>query len=98
MRYKLFTTRRFERSFKKLPPAIQKHLKSEVFKLETNPKLGKQLRNKLSRFRSIHTIQTGTHYRVLYKVDEKNKYIDLLYAGTRENFYKEAARANLKAA
>jgi mRNA-degrading endonuclease RelE of RelBE toxin-antitoxin system len=98
MNYNLFTTRRFERSVKQLPPTIQTHLKNEIFKLATSPTAGKRLKDKLSRFRSLHTIQTGTHYRMLYKINEKEKTIDLLYAGTRENFYQEAARANLNTA
>jgi mRNA-degrading endonuclease RelE of RelBE toxin-antitoxin system len=93
MPYKLYTTPRFERAFKKFPPHIQTFLKAESLQLADQPTLGKRLQGRLSHLYSLHASYKGTHYRVVYTMNTDEQFIDLIYAATRENFYKEVEKA-----
>lgn len=98
MKYELRVTKSFERVFRKLPKQVQQQIKSEIFILEDQPYLGESLRGELRFLRSFHLKLNNVHYRVVYKVDEKQRIIDLHYAGVRENFYTKVGHLRLKKA
>jgi mRNA-degrading endonuclease RelE of RelBE toxin-antitoxin system len=98
MRYKLTTVRSFERVFKKLPPAVQTHVRGKAFTLEDNPRCGSRLTGVFRGLWSLHTRFQDTDYRVLYEIDDRQCEVTLLYTSSRENFYREIGRLRLKAA
>lgn len=95
MTYTLLMTPKFRRAFRKLPPQVNAKIKSELFKLENDPNLGKQLKGEYRRIRSLRIVTGGVHYRVFYKVDQTE--IHLLYVDTRENIYQVLRRIKLSA-
>jgi mRNA-degrading endonuclease RelE of RelBE toxin-antitoxin system len=97
MSYEIRTTGSFERAFKKLPPQIREVVKKQIFRLEDNPRSGEQLRGKFRFLYSLHIKLENTEYRVVYTVKEHEQRIELHYVASRENFYKEVSRLQLKA-
>ena len=96
MVYKIVTVPAARKSLKKLPKPVQKHLIEKLHALKANSSAGEQLERPFQAFRSFHTIIRGTHYRVVYEVDQKQQHIIIRYAATRENFYKQLRRLKLK--
>ncbi len=80
------------RSIKKLNPTVKKKLQIAITSLAKNPESGEKLRKEFKGLVSLHLKITNTEYRVVYTVDYKNQTIVILYAATRENFYKELKR------
>lgn len=96
MPYELRVTTSFGRAFKKLPKQVQQFIRANIFILEDQPLLGEPLKGELHFLRSFHLKLNNTHYRVVYRADEKLQAIDLHYVGTRENFYAEVRRLGVK--
>lgn len=96
MKYKLVTVRSFEKSFKKFPPNVRTHIKEKVFDLENDPNSGSRLTGAYRDLWSLHTKFKGTEYRVLYTITDTRKEVTLIYTSSRENFYREISRLNLK--
>ena len=96
MAYEVFLTPSAQRSLKKLPQPIANQLVTQMHWLKTNPLLGQSLEGKQSFLRSLHTVITGTHYRVAYEVHEKTQEIAVYYLGSRENFYRRLSKLRLK--
>jgi addiction module RelE/StbE family toxin len=86
----------FERAFKKLPAQVQTFVKNKLFALEEQPHLDEPLQGKFRFLRSLHLKLENTVYRVVYRVNEESREIDLYYVASRENFYAELRRLNLK--
>jgi mRNA-degrading endonuclease RelE of RelBE toxin-antitoxin system len=97
MSYELRTTGSFERAFKKLPPQIRETIRTQLFFLEDNPRLGEQLKGKFRFLWSLHVKLENTEYRVVYRVKDREQVVELHYVASRENFYKEVERLQLKA-
>lgn len=96
--YKLLVTRHFERTFRKLSPQVQDHLKPLLYELEHNPRKGEQLKGKFAFLHSLHTTYKGTHYRVIYQVNHQHHTVELVHAAVRENIYNILPRLKLKVA
>lgn len=92
MPYQLLITPAAQRSIKKLPSNIKAKLLEEIRTLVVNPMRGEVLRKEFKGLLSLHLKIVNTQYRVVYKVDNQACVILILYAATRENFYKELKR------
>jgi len=79
MSYRLETTRRFEKGFRKLASDLKRRVDKEVRLLETQPYSGKRLRGE---FEGTFSLRLGD-YRVIYWVDEFAKRIILLTVAHR---------------
>lgn len=88
MSFRLFTSPTGQRSLQKLSPPIRQHLKSEILQLADNPLRGKPLESSQRFLRSLRVVYRGTHYRVAYQVNAREKEIIVHLVGSRENFYK----------
>jgi mRNA interferase RelE/StbE len=83
MTYRLETTRRFEKDFKKLASDLKQRIDKQVKLLETQPYSGKRLRGD---FAESYSLRLGD-YRVIYWVDEAAKRIVLLTVAHRRTVY-----------
>ncbi len=82
-RYSLAITRRFKRSFRKLPRNVQERVYERIALLLENPYLGVRLRGELS---GLYRLRVGD-YRVIYAIDEEKRLIVLLDVGHRRRIY-----------
>ena len=96
MLYVVTVTSPAYRMLRKLPPQVRKHLVTCAQTLPGDPLAGQQLEGKLAAFRSLHTTYNGTHYRIIYEVDDLHREIVVLAVGPRENLYDRLRRMKLK--
>ncbi|RLI39069.1 type II toxin-antitoxin system RelE/ParE family toxin [Candidatus Bathyarchaeota archaeon] len=82
MAFVLMTTRRFERSFRKLEQAVRERVLSRVRELADNPYIGRRLAT-----RPVWYIRVGD-YRVFYHIDEERKLITLIDVAHRRAAYR----------
>ena len=83
MSYRLETTRKFEKDFRKLASDLKRRVDKQVRMLETQPRAGKRLRGE---FEGSYSLRLGD-YRVIYWVDEAAKRIILLTVAHRRTVY-----------
>jgi mRNA interferase RelE/StbE len=83
MNFRLETTRKFEKDFKKLASDIKRRVDQQVKTLETQPYSGKRLRGE---FEGSYSFRIGD-YRIIYWVNEAEKRIVLLTVAHRRNVY-----------
>ena len=83
MSYKLETTRRFEKDFRKLASDLKQQIDKHVRLLEIQPYSGKRLRGE---FEGSYSLRLGD-YRIVYWVDEAAKRIILLTVAHRRKVY-----------
>jgi mRNA interferase RelE/StbE len=83
MSYRLETTRRFEKDFRKLASDLKQRIDKQVRLLETQPYSGKRLRGE---FEGSFSLRLGD-YRVVYWIDESAKRIILLTVAHRRRVY-----------
>ena len=81
--YRVKLTPTAGRMLNSLHPIVKKQLKSILKELYENPYLGKELRDELVNFRSLHI----KRYRAIYKVDNRNKKAIIYAIGHRRNIY-----------
>ncbi len=81
-----------KRLFKKLPKDAQKKIIEEAEELKTQPMLGKPLRGKYRKLRSLRFNHKGSSYRIAYQVFPDASTILIRLTGTRQNFYKHLDR------
>jgi len=74
------------------PPELQKLIRDSLKELQSNPSLGKFLKEELAGFQSL----ARKRYRIIYKTDHKNKTISIYFAGHRREIY-ELFRKQLQA-
>ncbi|MFQ5710210.1 MAG: type II toxin-antitoxin system RelE/ParE family toxin [Candidatus Geothermarchaeales archaeon] len=86
MKYRLNTTSRFERDFRRFSPKLKGKIDSSIRRLEDEPYLGKPLRGELKGRRSLRI----GRYRIIYIIDEDEKAIILLTVGRRGAVYKRS--------
>jgi len=82
--WQIFTTRRFERSLMKLDKKTIARIFQEVKSLSENPFAGKKLTGVLKDKRSLRV----GGYRVIYKLDKKEKVVYLLDVRHRKVAYR----------
>lgn len=92
----LLLTPSAHKAIKRLSPPIRKNLFEKTQILASNPHKGEMLHSPMQKFRSLHITIGSSQYRVLYRYIPERNQIIIVYAATRENFYKEATRLNLK--
>jgi mRNA interferase RelE/StbE len=83
MNFRLETTGKFEKDFRKLAADLKRRVDREVKTLETQPYSGKRLRGE---FEGSYSFRIGD-YRVLYWVDEAERRIVLLTVAHRRTVY-----------
>ena len=83
MSFRLETTRKFEKDFRKLAGDLKRRVDLQVKTLETQPYSGKRLRGE---FEGSYSFRIGD-YRVIYWVDETGKRIVLLTVAHRRSVY-----------
>lgn len=81
--YKVRISTRAAKQIKKLPERIQDAVIESFRELKDDPYLGKKLSRELSN-RFSYRINI---YRIVYKINEKDKIIDILSAGHRATVY-----------
>ena len=81
--YRLLYSKTARRLISKLNPEIKPIVRSRLDKLKKDPFLGKRLQRELSGYRSLRT----GRYRIVYKVDEEEKNIQIHYVGHRRDVY-----------
>ncbi|MBM4402586.1 MAG: type II toxin-antitoxin system RelE/ParE family toxin [Candidatus Cloacimonetes bacterium] len=86
--YKLEITPSAHKFIKKLPKNIRQKIYEESYKILINPYVSEKLHGELRDCRSHNFRFRGVWYRVAYVVDEEKKKIVVVFAGTREGFYK----------
>ena len=84
MRYKLLSTKSFEKGFRKLSLDVRRKVDWKIRQLEGNPHLGRPLHGDL---KGRCSLRIGD-YRVIYMVNEEARVLDLIAAGHRKNVYK----------
>ena len=84
------------RALKKLPSSVRKHIIDAIQVLSIDPYRGEQLEGQWKFLRSLHTVFIRTHYRIVYEVDEKRKYVVIRFAASRENFYRTLRQLQMK--
>ena len=89
--YEISYSKSAERYFKKIK---DKHLlsvfKQAIDKLKTNPYIGEQKTGDLRSFWGYDVKYASVSYEIAYRIYEENgKYVVVVLAGTRENFYEE---------
>ncbi len=83
MNFRLETTRKFEKDFRKLAADLKHRVDQQVKILETQPYSGKRLRGE---FEGSYSFRIGD-YRVIYSIDENEKRIVLLTVAHRRTVY-----------
>ena len=83
MNFRLETTRKFEKDFRKLAADLKHRVDQQVKILETQPYSGKRLRGELE---GNYSFRVGD-YRVIYWADEPEKRIVLLTVAHRRTVY-----------
>lgn len=83
MNYRLETTRKFEKDFKRLARDLKLRVDRQVKTLEAQPYSGKRLHGE---FEGSYSFRIGD-YRVLYWIDEAQKRIILLSVAHRRTVY-----------
>ena len=76
------------RLLSKLHPEKKKLIKRALTELRQNPYMGKNLHEELSGFKSLRLKQ----YRIIYNIDEENKFIQVYHIGRRRDVYEQLKR------
>ncbi len=95
MAYAILTTPTGRKSLRKLPQPIGKHLVTEMEQLQHNPLAGSQLQG-YSFLRVLRTRVHATDYRIVYEVNKAAHQVIIHFVASRENFYKQLSRKNLR--
>jgi len=83
-RYSVFFTKEAKRNVEKLDPSIKRIIKKAIESLAVNPAKGKPLAYDLA---GLHSLRTA-HYRVIYRIREKQLIIIVIAVGHRKEIYK----------
>lgn len=83
MTYKLLYSDTSKQQIRRLHPHLKPHVKTNLEQLSENPYLGKHLERELSGYMSFRT----QRYRIIYKIREDEKVIEVHYVGHRKDIY-----------
>jgi len=92
MSYRIEFEKRATQQLGKLDPPICKKVMKRIRSLVEDPRRYPLLSGGLSGLRKISVRTPGGEYRIVYIVDEELKAVNIIFAGSRENFYKELQR------
>ncbi|MDC3237196.1 type II toxin-antitoxin system mRNA interferase toxin, RelE/StbE family [bacterium] len=87
-KWKMRFTPESSRLLSKLHPEKKKLIKRALTELRQNPYMGKNLHEELSGFKSLRLKQ----YRIIYNIDEENKFIQVYHIGQRRDVYEQLKR------
>ena len=87
-KWKMRFTPESSRLLSKLHPEMKKLIKQALTELRQNPYMGKNLHEELSGFKSLRLKQ----YRIIYNIDEENKFIQVYHIGRRRDVYEQLKR------
>lgn len=82
-KYKLLYSEISRNLVQKLHPQIKPLIKSKIEQIRDNPYIGKYLENELSGYLSFR----AKRYRIIYKIDDEHKIIQISYVGHRKDVY-----------
>ena len=68
---------------RKLHPELKSIIRTRLKKLKDNPYAGKHLERELSGYFSLR----AKRYRIIYKIDEEEKIVEIHYVGHRKDIY-----------
>ena len=77
------------RQILRLPPVLKPLVKRAIEHLAEDPHTGKRLERELSGYLSLR----AKRYRVIYRVDESSRIIEIHYVGHRRDIYEVFAEA-----
>ena len=83
MAYRIIYSRTSRDEIKLLHPAIKPVIKSRIRKLSDNPYSGKALERELSGYFSYRV----KRFRIIYKIDEPNRNLEIHHIGHRKDIY-----------
>ena len=92
MSYKIEFERRAIHQLKKLDFQIRRKAMKRIRTLREDPYRYSFLSGVFSGFRKIIIGTPGGEYRVVYTLSKKLKVVNIVFVGSRENFYKELQR------
>lgn len=81
--YKLVYAAACRRQILRLPPALKPLVKRAIEQLAQDPHTGKRLERELAGYLSLR----AKRYRVIYRVDESSRTIEIHYVGHRRDIY-----------
>jgi mRNA-degrading endonuclease RelE of RelBE toxin-antitoxin system len=88
-----FDRARSARFVKKADPPRKDRLEKELLVIARDPFIADELKGRFRGLRSHHFSHQGVGYRIVYAVYPEREVVGILHVGTRENFYRELARA-----
>ena len=92
--YRLKYSTASRKYFKKInEKGLKKSFENALKSIQENPYIGKPKKGDLSGIYGYDLFYNKTNYEIAYKIyEEKGKYVVVILAGTRENFYEELKR------
>ena len=92
--YRLKYSTASRKYFKKInEKGLKKSFENALKSIQENPYIGKPKKGDLSGIYGYDVFYNKTNYVIAYKIyEEKGKYVVVILAGTRENFYEELKR------
>jgi mRNA-degrading endonuclease RelE of RelBE toxin-antitoxin system len=82
-KYRLVYSETSKNLIRKLHPQLKPIIKTKIEQIKEYPYLGKYLENELSGYLSLR----AKRYRIIYKIDDTEKVIQIHYAGHRKDVY-----------
>lgn len=73
---------------RRLPPDLKPLIKAGIEGLRSDPYIGKELRLELAGYRSLR----ARRYRVIYRVDEEKRVVEIHHFGPRATIYDSLRR------
>ena len=89
--YRLLYSETAKNQIKKLHPELKPVIRSRLDKLKKEPFIGKRLERELSGYRSLR----AKRFRIIYKLGENRKNIEIHYVGHRKDVYELLAKNNI---
>jgi len=83
MRYRLVYEPGARELVRHLPPLLKPLVKAAIESLRIDPYTGKTLRMELSEYRSLRSAK----YRIIYRIRESDRVVEIHYFGVRRNVY-----------
>jgi mRNA interferase RelE/StbE len=83
LNYSLLYSETSKRQVRRLHPDIKSHIKNKLEQISENPYLGKHLERELSGYLSFKS----KRYRIIYRIREDEKLIEIHYVGHRKDIY-----------
>jgi mRNA-degrading endonuclease RelE of RelBE toxin-antitoxin system len=82
-KFKLIYADTSRKQIKKLNPLLKPIVKAKIERISANPHIGKLLEKELSGYLSFR----AKRYRIIYKVEQDTKTIEIHYIGHRKDIY-----------